>query len=87
MEAGIESGEMVRFDATVTETNILPPSDSERLWDGVRVLTRPMMRAHEKLGFTDFSDHTRWAKRRITKTLWRRASTGMLWRHSRPGTT
>jgi len=67
MDEGIESGEKVRIDATVTETNIHQPSDSEQLWDGVRVLTRLMIRAREKFGFRDFSDHTRRAKRRMTK--------------------
>jgi len=67
MEEGVESGEKVRIDATVTETNIHPPSDSEQLWDGVRVLTRLMVRARKTFGFTAFSDHTRRAKRRMTK--------------------
>ena len=67
MDEGIESGEKVRIDATVTETNIHPPSDSEQLWDGVRVLTRLMVRARKTFGFTAFSDHTRRAKRRMTK--------------------
>lgn len=48
MEEGIESGEKVRIDATVTTTNIHPSCDSEQLWDEVRVLTRLMVRAREK---------------------------------------
>ena len=39
-ERRIESGTQVRIDSTVTETDILEPSDSGLLYDGVRVLTR-----------------------------------------------
>ena len=37
-QQGIESGTQVRIDSTVTETDILEPSDSRLLYDGVRVL-------------------------------------------------
>ena len=46
----IESGGKVRVDTTVVESPIHWPSDSELLWDGVRVLTRLMQRARELLG-------------------------------------
>jgi len=60
---GIEDGRKVRFDCTVTETNIHEPSDEALLWDVVRVLTRLMTRANEVFGLR-FTDHTRRAKRR-----------------------
>ena len=41
-QRGIESGTQVRIDSTVTETDILEPSDSRLLYDGVRVLMRGM---------------------------------------------
>ena len=42
----IESGGKVRVDTTVVESPIHWPSDSELLWDGVRVLTRVLLTAH-----------------------------------------
>lgn len=60
---GIEDGRRVRFDCTVTETNIHDPSDGALLWDVVRVLTRRMEDAREEFGLR-FKDHTRRAKRR-----------------------
>ena len=63
VDAGIEKARKVRIDCTVTETNIHEPSDSEQLWDCVRVLSRLLQRGQE---FTEISfvDHTRRAKRR-----------------------
>jgi len=46
---GIESGRKVRVDTTVVESAIHWPSDSELLWDGVRVLTRLMSRSRSAL--------------------------------------
>lgn len=63
IEVGIERGDKVRVDSTVTESNIHHPTDSSLLWDCVRVLTRLMHRASELVAF-DFEDHTRRAKRR-----------------------
>ena len=62
----IETGDRVRIDSTVTETHILEPSDSQLLFDGVRVLTRLLREARNELGATgvDFHDHCRAAKRR-----------------------
>jgi IS5 family transposase len=57
-----ESGEKVRVDATVTETNVHPPSDSSLLWDCVRVLTRLMTRARDSFG-VGFEDESKAAKR------------------------
>ena len=64
--AGIERGDKVRVDSTVTESNIHHPTDSSLLWDCVRVLTRLMHRAGELVAF-DFEDHTRRAHNRETE--------------------
>jgi len=57
-----ESGERVRVDATVTETNVHEPSDSSLLWDSIRVLTRLMKRSRDTLGVA-FDDESRAAKK------------------------
>jgi IS5 family transposase len=59
----IEDGRWMRTDTTVIESNIHHPLDSQLLWDGVRVLTRIMQRAHEKYGTTR-TNFKRRAKRR-----------------------
>jgi hypothetical protein len=41
-ELGIELGDRTRTDCTVVESNIHHPTDSSRLWDCARVLTRLM---------------------------------------------
>lgn len=46
----MESGEGVRIDSTVTEPHILAPADSRPVFDGIRVLTRPLASAHQCLG-------------------------------------
>ncbi len=63
---GVESGQRIRFDATVTETHILSPTDSRLLLDGVRVMVRLLEQAEERLGAKSilFSNHLRLAKRR-----------------------
>jgi len=61
----IEDGRLARLDATAVETAIHEPSDSEQLWDGVRVLTRLLKRAKKRFGFEAWSDHTLRAKRRM----------------------
>ena len=63
IEQRVEDGKKVRFDCTVTETDIHDPSDGALLWDVVRVLTRLMAHAREEFGLA-FSDRTRRAKRR-----------------------
>ena len=65
IEERIEDGKKVRFDCTVTETDIHEPSDEALLWDVVRVLTRLMSTAREDFGLA-FSDRTRRAKRRTS---------------------
>lgn len=57
-----ESGEKVRVDATVTETNVHPPSDSSLLWDGIRVLTRLMKRSRDRFSMA-FEDESRLARK------------------------
>ena len=66
---GIETGTRVRIDSTVTETHILEPSDSQLLYDGVRVLSRLLARGRERLGSEafQFHDHRRAARRRKWK--------------------
>ena len=64
-QQGIESGTQVRIDSTVTETDILEPSDSRLLYDGVRVLTRLLCEARERLAQVTVHDHCRAAKRRM----------------------
>ena len=63
---GIETGERVRIDSTVTATHILEPSDSGLLRDGIRVLARllSVARAHLGAEAMAFHDHRRAAKRR-----------------------
>ena len=65
-KAAVETGETVRTDCTVVESNIHEPSDSELLWDCVRVLTRLLGQARDVLGAAQvrFGDRTRRAKRR-----------------------
>jgi len=66
VQCGVDGGKKLRVDATVVESNIHHPTDSELLWDCVRVLTRLVKRAQELLGKAKVpaSDHTRRAKRR-----------------------
>ena len=64
----IEGGRWMRTDTTVVESNIHHPLDSRLLWDGVRVLTRIMRRAHDDYGTTR-SNFTRRAKRRSIAIL------------------
>lgn len=65
-ERGIEKGAKVRVDCTVVETLIHAPSDSQQLWDAIRVLLRLMRRARKLLpaGVLVFTDRQRSAKRR-----------------------
>jgi transposase, IS5 family len=65
-QAKVEMGQIVRTDCTVVESNIHAPSDSELLWDCVRVLTRLQRQARKILGPSQvsFGNRTRRAKRR-----------------------
>jgi len=67
-ELKVEDGRWMRTDTTVVESNIHPPLDSWLLWDGVRVLTRILARAHEDFG-TAYCNHARRAKRRSIAIL------------------
>lgn len=62
----MEHGRKTRIDCTVVETNIHSPTDSELLWDGVRVVSRILDRARSELAGFEFSfmNHTRRSKRR-----------------------
>lgn len=61
----MEHGRKVRIDCTVVETNTHRPTDSELLWDGVRVVAQVLNRARNGLSGLKFSfmDHTRHSKR------------------------
>ncbi len=63
---GIERGETVRTDTTVVESNIHEPADSALLWDGVRVMTRILLRmAKQRPSLRKaFPDRRRVVKRR-----------------------
>jgi len=63
---GIERGKTIRGDTTVVEGHIHEPTDSALLWDGVRVVTRLLVRMAELRPSLRkrFRDHTRRAKRR-----------------------
>jgi IS5 family transposase len=64
----VEDGRWMRTDTTVIASNVHHPLDSALLWDGVRVLTRIMQRAHDKYGTTR-SNYRRRAKRRMIAIL------------------
>jgi IS5 family transposase len=64
----VEDGRWMRTDTTVIESNIHHPLDSKLLWDGVRVLTRIMQRAHDDYGTTR-TNFRRRAKRRSIAIL------------------
>lgn len=61
---GIESGEVIRVDATVTDSAILEPSDSGLLCDCVRVMVRLLKLAARCDDRVIFHNHLRKAKRR-----------------------
>jgi IS5 family transposase len=46
----IEAGKVVRFDSTVTAALMHEPTDSSLLWDGVRLLARPLRAAEALVG-------------------------------------
>ena len=64
----VENGRKVRVDCTVVESNIHHPTDSSLLYDCVRVLAREMESGRHQVG-TDFTNHTRRAKRRALGIL------------------
>ena len=67
-ERKVENGRWMRTDTTVVESNIHQPLDSSLLYDGVRVLTRTLIRAHDDYG-TTVVNHRRRAKRRALAIL------------------
>lgn len=71
---GIEKGRMVRIDSTVTETHISSPSDSNLLWDCVRVMVRLLRKIMSSLSTKEvtFCDRTRAAKRRMKAIVYSR---------------
>jgi IS5 family transposase len=58
----VESGEVIRVDATATDTAILEPSDSGLLYDSVRVMVR-LLKAARGYAEVAFKNHQRKAKR------------------------
>ena len=74
--AGIETGNRLRIDSTVTHTHILEPADSRLLSDGIRVLSRLLGTARKRLGpqVVVFHDHRRAAKRRTLEIGSRRGA-------------
>ncbi len=66
-DEGIEKGRETRTDCTAVSSNIHKPSDSNQLWDCVRVLTRELEKADEKFPNLriHYTDHTCRAKRRM----------------------
>ncbi len=59
----VETGEVIRIDATVTDTAILAPSDSGLLYDAVRVMVR-LLKSAGSFAEVNFKNHQRLAKRR-----------------------
>ncbi|MEE9598556.1 MAG: ISNCY family transposase [Acidiferrobacterales bacterium] len=70
---GVESGAVIRVDATVTDTTILAPSDSGLLYDAVRVMVRLLKQARSH-GEVVFHNHQRKAKRRRVAILYARSN-------------
>ncbi len=68
VEQRIESGDKVRTDCTVVESNIHHPTDSSLLFDCVRVMARLMGHAQEAFAI-NYADRTRRAKRRALGIL------------------
>ena len=66
----VEKGKRVRIDCTVVSSDIHEPTDSNLLWDSVRVLTRMLSKINERFDEIDipYSDHTKRAKRRMLES-------------------
>ena len=71
---GIEQGRMVRIDSTVTETNIHDPTDSQLIWDCVRVSVRLLkgIQACVTPGSFHFCDRSRATKRKAYEIAFKR---------------
>jgi transposase, IS5 family len=70
-EEKIEKGRTIRTDCTCVDSNIHNPSDSNLLWDGVRVLTRLIEKIRDDFGIKvpGFANHKRRAKRRMLAVM------------------
>ena len=66
-ELRVARGRKLRTDTTVVETNIHYPSDSSLLGDGIRVLTRTLLRLGKECspGAIEVTNHARAVKRRL----------------------
>ncbi|HVT37905.1 MAG TPA: ISNCY family transposase, partial [Gemmatimonadaceae bacterium] len=66
-ERGVARGRKVRVDTTVVESHVHYPTDSTLLGDGIRVLTRGLVRiaAECRSGAVDVVDHGRAVKHRL----------------------
>lgn len=64
LDQKLEETDRLRIDSTVVETDIHDPTDSQLLWDGIRMLTRRLMKASHDLKVPDieFSDDRKAAK-------------------------
>jgi len=70
---GVEDGNVIRVDATVTDTAILEPCDSALLYDSVRVMVR-LLKTARCHGEVVFRNHQRKAKRRRVAILYARSN-------------
>jgi len=69
LDTKVETGNMTRTDATAVETNIHEPADSTLLQDGIRVITRILLKTKELCPGLKFSDHNRAAKKRVLNIM------------------
>src|ERR1035438_10527007 len=70
-DSGVETGRKIRIDATSVLCAILKPSDSSLLRDGVRIITRWLLRG-QRFSLPakyDYADHRRVMKKRFTEIL------------------
>ena len=69
-DENIEKGRKVRIDCTCVESNVHYPTDSNLLWDCVRVLTRLLERCRDAgIKIPGVHNHSRVAKRRMLAIL------------------
>lgn len=73
-DTDVETGEILRVDATVTNTGILEPSDSGLLYDCVRVMVRLLKQARRINHQATFHNRLRTAKRRRVAILYARTN-------------
>ena len=63
LNRGLVNMDQVRVDSSVVKSNIAPPSDSQLLNDGIRVLSRLMAKSQERVGvrlrLTDYRKRSR----------------------------